>query len=247
MRILVFANHKGGVGKTASVSAISAVLAQKGFKVLMVDLDSQANLTLNYLPKVPERTIHDAIIKRRDIPVYEISENLHIVPSTLDMAMIEAEISAMRRREYILNDLLLPLSDRYDYVLVDCPPALGMITTNAMTIADDVYVPMLADGLSMYGLAMMSDFVEQNKELNDSLKISGVFFTRYSNRTIVANTVERTVRGKYGSLVAQTVIHENVKVTEAFISKTDLLTYDAGCKAAQDYMALTDDMINKKM
>ena len=246
MRILVFANHKGGVGKTASVSAISAILASKGYRTLIIDLDSQANLTLNYLQNVPERTIYDAIKERRALPVYLVKENLDIVPSTFDMAMVESEISTMRNREYILNDLMLPLNGKYDYVLIDCPPSLGLITTNAVVIADDVYVPMLADGLSMYGLIMMEDFIKSRSRLNNTLHISAVFFTRYYRRTNMANSVEQSVRRKYGTLIADTVIHENVRVSEAFINGTDLISHDAACRAANDYIKLTNELILKQ-
>ncbi len=246
MKIIAFANHKGGVGKTAAVSAVSSILANEyGKRILMIDLDAQSNLTLNYLERIPERTIHDAFKERQNIPVVQINGNLSLVPSTLDMITIESDIVSQYRREYILNELLAPIADAYDYLMIDCPPALGITTTNAMAIADHVFVPMLADGLSVYGLAMMNDYINKTRQINGTLELTGVFFSRFDKRRSVTNAIEQTVRQQYGDKVLSTVIRENVAVVEAFLANKDIITYAPISNAAQDYKALTKEIIEK--
>ena len=152
-KIIAVANHKGGVGKTSSVATIGAVLALKGKKILLVDLDTQANLTRHFLSNIPARIIYHAIREQRDLPIYNnIRQNLDIVPSGLDMAGIDLELQMMFNRERVLKTLLDPYANRYDFVLLDCPPALGLITINALTAANKLLVPMKADLMSSYGL-----------------------------------------------------------------------------------------------
>ena len=144
-KIIAVVNHKGGVGKTASVVSIGAILAARGKKVLLVDLDTQANLTMHFLEDIPSRIIYHAIQERANLPIVPIRENLDLVPSGLDMAGIVSVMTNMRRREYIIKDLLEPYKNRYDYIFMDCPPNLELITTNALTAATKMLVPMKAD------------------------------------------------------------------------------------------------------
>ncbi len=153
-KIIAIANHKGGVGKTASVASIGAVLASRGKKVLMVDLDTQANLTRHFMENIPHELFTTQFVSSSIFPSIQ-SENLDIVPSGLDMAGIDLELQMMFNRERVLKGLLDPFSSIYDYILLDCPPALGLVTINALTAANKLIVPMKADLMSNYGLSMM--------------------------------------------------------------------------------------------
>lgn len=151
-KIISIANHKGGVGKTASVATIGAILASKGNKILLVDLDTQANLTRHFFADIPARIVYHAIRERKDLPIYPVRQNLDLVPSGLEMAGIEIEMTNMRRREDVLKDLLEPQKSRYDYIILDCPPSLGLITMNALAASNKLIVPMKPDLMSSYGL-----------------------------------------------------------------------------------------------
>ena len=241
-QIIAFANHKGGVGKTSSVANISAILASKAKKVLMIDLDAQANLSLLFLDEIPGRTIYNAMVDRKDIPVYNIRENLDIVPSTLEMIYIEQKINP-RRVEYILSDLVKNLRDRYDYIIIDCPPALGLTTINALTIANKLFVPMLADKMSCYGVDMIKDFCCEMQDLNPGLHIDGIFINQYLKSNL-AKSVEEQMRADYGDIVFKTIVRNNTAVKEAGVMKTDIVSYAPDSNGAVDYTALANEMFD---
>lgn len=244
--IVAFANHKGGVGKTASVANVSSILASCGKKVLMIDLDAQANLTLSFLSEIPGRTIYNAMIDRKDMPVYSIKENLDITPSSLEMIDIDHKIMP-RRIENILSDLVKKYKNRYDYIILDCPPSLGLLTINALTIADKLCVPMLADKMSMIGVDMLKDFcANEMQELNPGIHIDHIFITQYLKSNL-AKSVEEQMRADYGKAVAQTIIRQNTAIKEAGVELKDIVTYSPDSNGAQDYMALVCELFNVKM
>ncbi len=242
---IAFANHKGGVGKTAAVAAIGSILASKGYKVLMLDLDTQANLTRHFMNEIPERTIYDAIIERKDLPEYEIRKNLFLTPSCLDMAGVELNMSTMRRRENILSDLVDHVWYTYDYVLFDCPPSLGLVTMNALAVVQFVVVPMIADLMSTYGLSMMDSFCSEMQDLNPGVSVNYIFFNRYEKKLNMTEAIEKDVREKYGDKVLKTVVRKNVKISEAAMEFTDIVSYDSGCSGARDFRALTDELVKR--
>lgn len=241
--IIAFANHKGGVGKTAAVSSIGAVLASQGYNILLVDLDTQSNLTMNFLKEIPSRTIYHAILDRRDPPVKHIRENLDIIPSSLDMAGIELHISTMRRREFILSDLLVQCWDQYDFILIDCPPSLGLVTLNAMAVATFVVVPMLADLMSSYGLNMMCQFCVDLQDINPGLCVDYIFFNKYEKKLKMTTAIEKDTRAKFGYKVLKTVIRKNVDIAQAPFYYTDILDFKPDSSGAQDFIALTDELL----
>ena len=244
--IIAMANHKGGVAKTASVAALGTVFASGGNRVLMVDLDTQANLTYSFIDmqgRPPARYIYDAVRSRTALPQVAVRENLYIVPSGLEMTLVETEMYAMRRREYILRDLLEPVADDYDIILLDCPPSLSVMTTNALTVADRVCVPLVADQLSYYGLKMMKAYVESLRDLNSSLKVSDVFFTRFDVREKLARTWEQAIRAEFGGTVMDTVIRKNVKVGEAVSSLMSVVEYMPDSAGARDYRQLAVELV----
>ena len=164
-RIIAIANHKGGVGKTTSVASIGAILANKGYKTLLIDLDAQANLTGSFLKAEPEETIYNALRGETELPTITIKPNLSIVASCLDMAGVELDLSSRISREYILHKLLKPIAGKYDYILLDCPPSLGLVTINALVAAKELFIPLTAEALPSRGLAKLTNIVHKKERL----------------------------------------------------------------------------------
>ena len=178
--IYAISNHKGGVGKTTSTINIGAALANKKKKVLLIDLDPQANLTQSLGIKESEITIYDNLKGEQLISPIEYKSNLYVLPSSLDLSAAEIELSSEPGREYILKEILVRLKDKYDYILIDCPPSLGLLTINALTAADFVIIPMQAEFLPLRGLAKLNEVIEKIKaRLNPNLEIGCVFLTQF--------------------------------------------------------------------
>lgn len=245
-RILAIANHKGGVGKTTAVASIGAALAAKGYKVLLVDLDAQANLTASLSTAEDEgRTLYNALRDRQDLPIVEVTDNLSLSPSSLDLAGVELELSGMMSREFILKDLLEPVAGIYDFILLDCPPSLGLIAVNAFVAATDVIVPLTAEALPYKGLAMLRDVLGMvQRRLNPSLRLTGIVLSRWAGRKL-NKVVEASLRENYGDIVFETKIRENIAIAEAPLSKVDIFTYNPDSNGAKDYAALTDELLGK--
>ena len=245
-RILAIANHKGGVGKTTAVASIGAALAAKGYKVLLVDLDAQANLTASLSTAEDEgRTLYNALRDRQGLPIVEVTDNLSLSPSSLDLAGVELELSGMMSREFILKDLLEPVAGIYDFILLDCPPSLGLIAVNAFVAATDVIVPLTAEALPYKGLAMLRDVLGMvQRRLNPSLRLTGIVLSRWAGRKL-NKVVEASLRENYGDIVFETKIRENIAIAEAPLSKVDIFTYNPDSNGAKDYAALTDELLGK--
>lgn len=244
-KIIAFANHKGGVGKTSSTATIGAILATRGKKVLLVDLDTQANLTRHFLPTIPPRIIYHAIREQANLPIYQIRPNLDIVPSGLDMAGIDLELQMMLNRERVIKTLLDPYSNLYDYILLDCPPSLSLITINALTAATHLIVPMRADLMSNYGLSMMDNFCAKMQVLNPGIHIDYIFFTLYEKGQTITDAIESDVRKKYGDRVLTTVVRKNNDIAKSAFEYTDVYSYNPSANGAKDYIALVEELENK--
>lgn len=245
-KVIAIANHKGGVGKTTSVASIGAVLSRKGYRTLLVDLDAQANLT-GSLSDTDEqqRTIYEALREREGLPVVEVSEGLSIVPSSLDLAGIELELSSSMSREFALKDVLEPVAGEYDYILLDCPPSLGLLTVNAFVASDDIIIPLTAEALPFQGLTMIGKIIGMvQKRLNTSLRLSGILFTRWEGRKL-NKLVEEAVRGKYGDIVYNSRVRTNIALAEAPLSKLDILSYNDKSNGAQDYIEVADELLRR--
>lgn len=239
-RIIAVANHKGGVGKTTSVATIGAVLSQE-YKVLMIDLDAQANLTTSFLQEEQEATIYDAI-KGAALPIVNVKENLDIIPSGLEMAGIELEISGRMQREYILKDLIEPIANKYDYILLDCPPSLGLVTINAFVASKELFIPLTAEALPSKGLTMLLDILAMvQKRANKEIELTGVIITRYE-KSKLSQMVEESLRSNFGDIVFQTKIRKNVAIAEAPLYAQSVLSYAPSSKGTQDYMSLTEEI-----
>lgn len=248
--IIAFANHKGGVGKTTSVANIGAALNQKGNKVLLVDLDAQQNLTSCFLPdekvEALEVSIYEALVGKAPLPVIPLRDGLSIVPSGIELARAEIDLSQKLAREQLLKRLLQPIAEDYDFILLDCPPSLGVITTNALTAAEALYIPLTAEALPLKGLRMLEAVVEEVREsINPTLSLSGVFVTRYNTRKSLNNMVLETIADKYGSVVFNTKIRENVAIAEAPLMQQPICEYAPKSKGAEDYEALTEEILSR--
>lgn len=169
-RIIAVANHKGGVGKTTTVANLGSILSKKGFRVLLIDLDAQANLTTSLASSFDGATIYEALTgKVETLPVIEITDSLHLVPASLTLAMVDVELSTAIARESILSEVLekAEVSAKYDFVLLDCPPSLGLVTLNAFTAATDIVIPLVSEVLPFKGLTMINDFINMvSRKLN---------------------------------------------------------------------------------
>lgn len=250
-KVIAFGNHKGGVGKTSSVSAVASILADRGFKVLMVDLDAQANLTKHHSEDEYDapgaKTIFSAFRDKDALPIYDVSEKdgqvLDLVPSTIRMAEIGATIAGYMCREQILRKLLKPVVDEYDFIILDCPPALGDVAKNAFTAADYVVIPMQADVLSYYGIEMLMNTISEVQEaLNPNLQVLGIFFTMFDSRENITDVVLNAVV-KSGLNLMNARITKDTKVKAAPLFHKSLLSFAPQTRAVTQYGKLTDEML----
>lgn len=244
-KIIAVANHKGGVGKTTSVACIGASLVGKGYRVLLVDLDAQQNLTTSLLQEEVEISIYEALIGKAALPIISLKENLSLVPAGLGLARAEIDLSTRIAREQILKNLLEPVAGEYDFILIDCPPSLGIVTTNALTAGEEVIIPLTAEVLPLKGLNMLDEVIDEiRRTINKSLKLGAVFFTRYNNRKL-NNIVEDAIKAKYGEIVCTSRIRENISIAEAPATCADIYEYAPTSNGAKDYQALTEELLQR--
>ena len=244
---IAIGNQKGGVGKTTSTACIGAALALQGRRVLLIDLDAQQNLTFTLTQNEdPETSIYDTLVKDQPLPIVPIRENLDLVPASLDLARAEIDMATMMAREGILKSYLDEQKEKYDYILMDCSPSLGIVTTNALVAADKLYIPLTAETLPLKGLTMLDDIIrEVKRRVNPTLELGGVFFTRFNNRKLnkeVISMVEKRYRGK----VFQTKIRENIAIAEMPLSGQTIFEYDPKSNGAADYRTLTYEIISRE-
>jgi chromosome partitioning protein len=241
--IISISNHKGGVGKTTSAVNIGVGLKNEGKKVLLVDLDPQANLTQSLGIQAAGKTIYHAM-KGDSLPV--IPASVDVVPSSLDLAAIESELASKIARESVLKKLLAPYKDKYDYILIDCPPSLGILTINAFTASDEIFIPLQAEYLALSGLSKMMEIMELiRSELNPTLKVGGIFLTQYDSRRVLNRNILEGVKEQFPNELFKAIIRENVSLAEAPISRRHIYDYSSRSKGAEDYTALVTEIIKK--
>lgn len=246
-KILTFSNHKGGVGKTTSTVNVGAGLSYLEKKVLLIDMDPQANLSQSLGIENPETSIYEALKGDTELIPVNIKTDLDIIPSSLDLSGAEIELSTEPGREYLLKELLEPLMDKYDYIIIDCPPSLGLLTVNALVTSHEVYIPLQAEYLAIKGLTKITEVIEKiRKRLNKDLIIGGVFITQYDNRKVLNRNVATTIQDFFGDKVFQTKIRDNVSLAEAPAKKVDIFRYDPKCYGAKDYLSLCLEIIDKE-
>lgn len=242
-RIIAVTNHKGGVGKTTSVASLGVALSQLGRRVLLIDLDPQGNLSQTLSVPQTGRTLYEALREEKDLPLVEIRPGLSVCPSSIDLVSMDLEIGDRPGRQTILRRLLSPLG--FDYILLDCPPSLGLLTINALTASTEVFVPLTPEALPAKGLGTLLDIIQRTREgLNPDLHLGGIIITRYQRRKI-NRIVEESLRENFGDLVFKTKIRENVDISESPLQGTDIYTYSPKSIGAKDYRDLAIEIDRK--
>ena len=247
-RIIAVANHKGGVGKTTTTSSLGSILASKGYKVLLVDLDAQANLTTSLASFSDGATIYEAMTgKVETLPIVILHDYLHLIPASLTLAMADVELSSAIARERILSDLLIKSKavETYDFILFDCPPSLGLMTLNAFTASTDILIPLVAEVLPFKGLTMINDFIKMvHARLNPQAHVSGILITRWEASNL-SKGIENNLRQALGDIVFRTKIRKNVRLAEAPLENANIVDYDPRSNGAKDYMSFAEEFLER--
>jgi len=217
-----------------------------GKKVLLVDLDPQANLSVSLgIPRQPN-TIYEALRGESEIEPYTHKEGMDIVMSTLDLSGAEMELINEAGREYILRELFEPVREEYDYIIIDCPPSLGLLTLNALAASDFVFIPLQTEFLALQGLAKIKQVIDKVKfRLNKGLELGGVIATMFDNRKILNRDVVETIKKYFGEKVFETLIRDNVALAEAPAQRKDIFDYNPNSLGAQDYMSLCKEILQR--
>lgn len=249
-KIIAVLNHKGGVGKTTTTINLAAALQQKKKRVLLIDMDGQANLTESCgLSTEEERTVYGAMKGEYTLPVFELENGLSVVPSCLDLSATESELINEPGRELILKGLIAKLLEtrKFDYILIDCPPSLGLLTLNALTSADFLIIPVQAQFLAMRGMAKITNVVGIVKErLNPNLNIGGIVITQFDKRKTLNKSVAELISESFCDKVFKTVIRDNVSLAEAPIKGMNIFEYNKNSNGAKDYMELAKEVLKLK-
>ncbi len=249
-KIISIANQKGGVGKTTTSINISTILAKKGKRVLLIDADPQGNATSGIgIEKKTEKSIYDVIIeetKVEDVVLDTQIKNLRICPSNINLAGAEVELVSMMSREYRLKERLEEIKENYDYIIIDCPPSLGLITLNAFTASDSVLIPVQCEYYALEGLEQLMNTVNLvKKHLNKELELEGAVLTMYDARTNLSNQVVKEVNNYFEDKVYKTVIPRNVRLSEAPSFGMPISVYDPKSKGAKCYDKLVKEILKK--
>ena len=250
-KIISLANQKGGVGKTTTSINLAAALAKLGKRVLLVDADPQANTSSGLGINIQEldNTVYECLINGIDPNTAILPtnvENLYMIPSHIDLVGAEIEMLDKDNRENLMKQILLPLKNQYDYILIDCSPSLGLITVNALTASDSVIIPVQCEFFALEGIAKLLNTIKIIKsKLNPSLKIEGFLLTMFDNRLRLSNQVYEEVKRHFGDLVFNTVISRNVRLSEAPSHGLSVLDYDPHSKGAQNYVSLAKEVIKR--
>lgn len=246
-RIISFANHKGGVGKTTTAASTGSILASKGYNVLLIDMDPQANLTFCMLAQATEKSIYSAMTgKTPTLPLVHIQEHLDLVPADLQLAVAEMELLTAIARERILSNLLQPIQDYYDFVLIDCPSnSLGLLVLNVLSASTDVIIPLIPEILSSQGLKDINEMIHKIRQtVNPDLKLTGFLLTK-CKRNNLHRDIENELRDRVSDLLFVTKIRENITVAEMPLEGVNIVEFAPKSNGAKDYAAFTEELLQK--
>jgi chromosome partitioning protein len=246
-QVIAFANQKGGVAKTTTTLNLAVAFKEQGYEVLTVDLDPQGNLTMSQGmdPDQVERSMYDVLV--HSMPVEDVIHRaeVDVAVSSIDLAGAELALSSMIGRERALQKALLPVRNRYDFILIDTPPSLGLLTINALTASDGVIVPVQCEYLSLRGLVQLENTLSMIREnLNPVVEIKGILPTMYDSRTVHAREAVEMLKENFGDLVFETRIKKTVRYAEAPVEGSSVLKYDSSGNAAKAYRDLAKEVLN---
>jgi chromosome partitioning protein len=244
--VISLLNHKGGVGKTTSAINIGAGLVELGKKVLLIDLDPQANLTISLGIPRQKHTIYEALRGEAELAPYTYKNGMDVVTSSLDLSGAEMELINEAGREYILRELIGQVIEDYDYVIIDCPPSLGLLTLNALTSSRYVMIPLQTEFLAVQGLAKIKQVIDKVKmRLNKQLDMGGVIATMYDSRRVLNRDVVDTIHKYFGEKVFKTYIRDTVSLAEAPAQRKDIFEYSPKSNGAVDYLELSKEILER--
>jgi chromosome partitioning protein len=246
-RVIAFANQKGGVAKTTTTLNLAVAFAERGLRVLAVDLDPQGNLTMSQgmNPDTIERSMFDVLVHRLPITEVVARTEVDVAVSSIDLAGAELALSSMIGRERALEKALLPVKHEYDYILIDTPPSLGLLTINALVASNGVIVPVQCEYLSLRGLVQLENTMSMIREnLNPDVRIAGILPTMFDTRTLHSREAIEILEENFGDLVFQTRIRKTVRYAEAPVKGSSILKYDPNGPAAEAYRALAEEVLD---
>jgi chromosome partitioning protein len=246
---IVIANQKGGVGKTTTAINLSASIAAAEYKTLLIDIDPQANSTSGLGIENSENTVYQVLVGIKSAEE-SISNTympfLDILPSTINLVGAEVELVSMESREYLLKNALVSIENKYDFIFIDCPPSLSLLTLNALTCADSVLIPVQCEYFALEGLGQLLNTINiVKKNLNEDLAIEGVLLTMYDKRLRLSNQVVEEVKKYFGEKVYNTIIQRNVRLSEAPSYAKPVILYDASSVGAQNYISLASEILER--
>lgn len=250
-KIISFSNQKGGVGKTTTCVNMAAYLAREGKKVLLVDLDPQGNATtgLGFSKGALKKSVYNVLIEEEPVSDNVLStelENLTILPANIDLAGAEVELVYKKSREKVLKVALDKVKSQYDYLLIDCPPSLGLITINALAAADSVVIPIQSEYYALEGLSQLMNSISLVRQhLNKNLKVEGVVLTMYDGRSNISRQIAAEIKKFFTKKLYEIVIPRNVRLSEAPSHGKPILLHDPKCAGARAYSALTEEFLKK--